>query len=224
MTRTQILSLLVTSVLAILTFDQPAYFGRVCAVGICLILLIFGAESTKGLISLILIERLSGELFFYGSELDYSKIPIYVFCFYALFRCRHDNLAKYLALPVFGVVIVAELYWYTTGYNAPQTHYYCALIAVNLIIRDLIWQRTEIFKVSDVSAIDIDFKYYFTLGVFSSVIGVMLIEYLIRHITSFSPMWAYQLYPLFMHLINFYILFLITEKLFKLRRKNSINA
>ncbi|PAJ75768.1 hypothetical protein CJF42_03360 [Pseudoalteromonas sp. NBT06-2] len=212
--------------LALLSLGNAEYFDRI------FIVYLIGVASlnTKSvniltIISILMFERLIEELVFFFNALYLAKLITYILSMFFIRYFWYDSIVKRLILPVIIVSYVAEVFWYKTGYESPRINFYIGMIWLNIITRHLLFLRVPITQKvisKNVSQTSLDWQLYSLSKWNIIVIVLMLTEYMIRHLTSFSPLSVYHSYPYTIQLLSVATLFFITNFAIQLRFK--INA
>jgi hypothetical protein len=139
---------------------------------------------------------------------------VLVKCFYYLlvvFCCyisRKDKLAIFSLMLLF-CMLVSELYWWIIDYkHTPQFTYYAAAIAIDLIIRKVILQRTVSLDVTSyLPSLRLFLWQTYTLtGVYIIVLSLTIFEYFVRHILDVQILVIYNAYSYTMFMINTLVL------------------
>jgi hypothetical protein len=200
--------------IALLTFGYAQYFDRLFI--LFLLGLILLNTSNANIISIALIflfERFFDEIVFFFSTYSYIKPIIYLLSLGLIKLFWYDQLIRRVILPTIIICIICEIYWSATSYNAPRIHSYIAMLLLNMITRHLIFLRLPLF--TQVQAIiiiknivtqplkqtSIDLPLYTLAMVNILVIVSMISEYLIRHLTGFTPLFVYKFYPYIMQFL-----------------------
>jgi|GEM_PF-1682218 len=215
-------------VLAIFSFGYAEYFDRLF-IAFLVGILIFNARNANivSIALIFLLERSIEEVIFFSSTLPLVKPFIYLASLYLIRVLWYDPFIKRFVLPSIVLCLVSELYWHITAYNAPRLHSYIAMLMLNMVTRHLIFMRVPIFQklqirplwqkqlTTPVTQIPIDLPLYSLAMGYGLVVIAMLGEYLIRHMTSFSPLVVYDFYPYAMQLLAVATLFFITHFIIK---------
>lgn len=214
--------LLVFLLLAYLSFGQPLYFDRLFLIVLLALLTI--VKINKDLASILfglLIVRSFDEATFLISDISQAKVLFYSLSFYILFKLRYDQLIRLFVGPIYLFSLFAELYWYSIGYNAPSIHTYIALISINSLFRHFLIVRKHYSLFSDLagSVNSIDYKLFRLAGFSNLLVGVLIIEYLIRHLTYFKPMLFYDIYSYIMQCVSLAIFYFVVENVLKSKFK-----
>jgi len=203
------------------TFGQADYFDRLFVCILLCLLLIDVVNRNFDFVALLLIllfERLSEEVFYFSMDLSYIKLVTYAVIVFVLYKLRYDKLVVRLAIPLTTITFIAELYWFTTNYHAPVVHYPLMLLTLNLITRHLIIHRvpyTEKLTGIEADTHSLDWPLYNIAKAFVYIISASLVEYLIRHLTHFSPVYIYNSFPFLAHVLTVLTLSYIIQYLFK---------
>ena len=220
--------------LALLSFGYAEYFDRL------FIAFLFGLfvlnKNNANIISIVVIflfERLFEEVIFWGSTYPIVKPLIYLLSLSLLRILWYDANVKRFVFPVILICLSCEFFWYATSYNAPRIHSYLAMLMLNMATRHLIFLRVPLFKryqsmplinkhiAIPLKQISLDWQLYSLAMVNGAVVIVLIGEYLIRHLTHFSPLLVYEFYPYVMQLLAVATLFFITRFIVKSKHKIS---
>jgi hypothetical protein len=139
-----------------------------------------------------------------------SKTFIYVLSSYIFFRYRYDKLATFSNALTF-CMIVAELYWWLTGYSkVPLIAYSISLVATSIITRHLILQRVLLFSFwPRIKKTPIDWNLYNLIGLAVPITALFVIEYFFRHILNIQSIVIYEAYPLLIYSTNAAVLWVL---------------
>lgn len=214
--------LLVFFLLAYLSFGHPLYFDRLFLVVLVAVLTI--VKVNKDLVSILLgllLVRSLDEVAFFISDISQAKVLFYSLSFYILFKLRHDQLIRLFVGPIYLLSLTTELYWYSIGYGAPSIHTYVVLLSINSLFRHFLIVRKHYSLLRDVagSANSIDYKLYRLAGVSNFLVGSLIIEYLIRHLTHFKPMFVYDAYSYIMQMVSLAVFYFVVDNALKSKFK-----
>tara|TARA_R110002167_G_scaffold3583_4_gene17370 strand:- start:11139 stop:11867 length:729 start_codon:yes stop_codon:yes gene_type:complete len=214
--------------IALLTFGYAQYFDRLFI--IFLLSLIFFNIHNANIISIALIfllERFFEEIIFFSSSYLFIKPLIYLLSLWLIKLFWYDKLIRRIILPTVLMCIIGEIYWYLIDYNAPRMHSYIAMLMLNMVTRHLIFLRIPIFKkfqtLSFIKNIvrlplkhtSVDIQLYSLAMVNILVVVIMIVEYLLRHLTSLEPLFIYNFYSETVHVLSATTLFLIVNFIIK---------
>jgi hypothetical protein len=121
-------------------------------------------------------------------ENEYSLVVVYIFCIFIALYCIKQLTAK-ITLIIVVFSIGAELFWWHSAYvDKPHIYYYLGVLCVTELARELLVKRVFILSeyfdfISGKVALDwqirgILFSYYM-------LIVFMLMEYFVRHLSSY---------------------------------------
>jgi hypothetical protein len=167
--------------------------------------------------------------FFYVEFMSskYWLVMSYGLAAVCIYKFWYDSMSKI----TFGVLVIsisAEVYWYVVGYDGPQIHFYFVKIAVYQLIRQLIIYRPHngyFFTGIEMKKLSIEWFIIKIKSVSISIECLMVIEYLIRHLTpNARPMLLYISYDYFMQFIGSWLIWLVLSEAYKLYKLNTINA
>lgn len=146
------------------------------------------------------------------------KIVMYLLVSGVLYYCRDDLLVYRLCFPLSLLTIVSELYWWLIEYPAPAVHFFVFSISLYMFLRYALAVRMFVtIKYLKLPAhfLDIDSSLRkiakWTIFCYSA----SLIEYLIRHTTSLSPDYIYQIAPYIQQSLTIITLTVIVDHIFK---------
>lgn len=212
----------------IVTFGNDVWFDRIFEVSlvltalfcrknvnvVVLVVIVVVGRSVEEL--LFLFEVFFNEYWFKG--LLYSSFILVAWLF------RHDIENKYLFPVIIFLCTSSEIYWFLTGYSAPQVFWYLIPYSLNLIVRFAIFMRYELvehffpgqealcfseFKIRDAHQ----------WGIY--VYAAMVFEYLIRHLFMGNLFIVYQIYPYIIQAISTYVLwYMLQENIIWLRERH----
>ena len=215
------------SLIGVVTFDYAEHFSRWFLIALVVLALanIKAREVNKsGLLMIIIFERLMEEITYPLLNNFDLKVFIYITALVLLYKFKYDKLVKYLCAPFIVLIIIIELFWQSFGYNSPRLHPYIFIMLLSLTTRHLLFMRVPITDgiAKGAKSLALDWKLYdlYKWNVF--VIVIMLVEYLIRHLTPLSPLQIYNAYTPVMHGITIAILFFLVNDF--LRSRFILNA
>jgi hypothetical protein len=133
---------------------------------------------------------------------EFVKIVFYLCVFGMAYYFRYDWVINIILLTL-TLAVVSEIYWYLTDYSAPEIFWHILLMASNLLLRDLIFSRVGIidsYYPNKGLSVNLDWVIY-KLSAFMIIIqSLMIVEYIIRHITGNSDtLLVYYSYSYFVH-------------------------
>ncbi|GHB66413.1 hypothetical protein GCM10008107_14510 [Psychrosphaera saromensis] len=199
--------------LGYLSFDYPLYFDRLFI--LVLLVLIATFKVNKNLFSIgliLLLERVLAALLFEISSEIMSKVAVYCLGLFFMYKLKFDKQVFSILLPIWLGSICAEIYWFVTNYPAPRIHTYIGLIYLNLVTRFFLIFRGHILNSKltfRISSLPLDWNLYRIAGFYNLVIAAIIIEYIIRHMTSAKPMLVYTNYSGITQLTTLVTLYLI---------------
>lgn len=216
--------LLVFLFLAYLSFGHPLYFDRLFI--IVLIALLTTVRMNKELLSTLLgllFVRSMDELAFVSSGIPHAKLIFYALSLFIIVKLRHDLLTRWFIAPIYLVSLGAEAYWYFSDYKAPSIHTYFLLLAINSGFRHFLIakQHDNLFGSCNATENSIRYRLYRLAGFSNVVVGTLIIEYLIRHLSYVKPMFVYDLYSYIMHLVSLALFYFVAESVIKSKSKFS---
>jgi hypothetical protein len=214
--------------LGIYSFGQPLFFDSISTVSFIVIAFIFRYDiNIKTVCILLLVENTLVNSAF----LTLNNNLIYVACAFtvaiiSLYFCRHDKLAKPIAL-LLVITLIAEVYWYKIDYPAPQIYFYFFKISLSLIVRQLLLYRPHglnYYLNSGASILRLDWFVYKTIWVACVVECAMISEFLIRHLLGIQALYLYNSYEYIMHALAVWVLWLVIREAIKIQHKGSLQA
>ncbi len=218
--------------LALLSFEYAEYFSLVFI--IFLLGLILRNLTNANIISvalILLLERFLEHFILLTLIYPLTKPVIYILSLYIAYKLKYDSLTRHIILPTIIIGGICEIYWFYTKYNAPILQGYIALLILNGITRHLIFMRVPTFKkyqaipyfqkkvTSTLSQTSFDLPLYILAQINMILIAMMIGEYLIRHLTPFSPLFVYKHYSEIAHILTFMAVFFITTFIFQSKFK-----
>lgn len=211
--------------LGFITIGQAELFDRLFL--LILLALAFYSLKTKNIdlfgVSLIFFTiRFMDECLYLLPNILLIKIFIYLLCYYACYKLKGDKVTQRVAFPLLTLSVIAELYWYIIDYDSPQIFYSHILIVLNLLGRRVAYFR-QFYEIKyfnkDATSISLDRVIYLVSNYYIFVISIQLVEYLIRHLTVFSPLLIYNIYPYLSQAITIWILITILDYTYNLNFK-----
>jgi len=204
-------------------FGYAEYFDRIFIV----FLVVVGLFNIKNvnvisIIVILMIERLLEEVFYFSTTFQLAKVIIYTLSIIFVYYFWYDLLVKRLILPLLIVVFIAEIYWNLIGYNPPRIHFYIEMIWLNIITRYLLFMRIPVVKKifsPKASQTSLDWQLYSLAKWNVIIIGLLVVEYLFRHLTALNPLFLYHYYKYIIQLLSFLTLFFITKHLINYKFK-----
>lgn len=192
--------------LIFLTFGNGVYFDVAFATVISTLVLTLSKDnkSISSILLACLLVNFISETFYRFTAHELARYIYYALSIYIFAKFRGDWLVRCLIFPICGLSIVAELYWYLKGYSAPEVHYYLALLALKIILRQFLsagYFRDPVPARGDYQK-TIYTTFYQLSGLSCIIVSAMLIEYLVRHLTYYNPMFVYDNYTYIMQVIN----------------------
>ena len=206
--------------LGYLSFGYPQYFDRLFfLLLLCLIVSYKRSPDLAAIGIIILVVRVSSEtLFLYQGS--YGEVICYAVSCMIIHKFKFDKHISFLLLPILVICTFAEIYWYLIGYKDPGLGFYVMLIAMNCWLRYLIIYRAHItksFPNIKLSGISLDYDLYRLSGVSNVIVTVMIVEYLVRHLTPLNPLFIYEVYTYCLQLIAILFPYLVISYLIKSR-------
>ena len=211
---------------SVFTFGEPALFDRLFLTTLALLLLIHSIRKDINIASILLIifaERLCDEAAFALMYADFIKPLTYSLCGAVLYKLKHDEWLLRIAAPVYFISVVAEVYWYVTGYNPPVIHYSIALITINFVVRHYLFMRPFLLEkyFNGAKSLKLDMQLNHVALMMILAISIQLLEYVARHLSLTQSTSAYQAYPYVTQTFTIFILVLVTDYLFNRDHKLS---
>ncbi|WDE13803.1 hypothetical protein [Thalassomonas haliotis] len=209
------------ALIGVYTFGYAEYFDRWFLLG----LVIWGLIKIKsrdvnmaGLLLILILVRLLDEISYLIIDFDIKAI-IYLFSVVVIYKLKYDQLVLFFCAPLLTLIVLVELFWFFTGYPAPQIYFYVCLLLLSLITRHLLFMRVPLTDrlTQGGKSLPLDWKFYGLSKWSVFILAAMLAEYLVRHLTILNPLHVYQLYPIFMHVIAVTSLFYLTEDYLRTR-------
>jgi len=202
--------------IGVITFDYAEHFARWFVFGLLFFTLIkINARDINmtGLLCIIIFERSIEEIAYLLLDNFNVKVFVYLSALIVLYIFKYDKLVKLFCIPLVALVILVELFWWFSGYDSPRLHPYVFMLLLNLITRHLLFMRVPLTDryATGGKSLPLDWKIYGLAKWSVLVIGVMLIEYLIRHVTPLNPLNIYYIYTPLMHAIAVTTLFFVTD-------------
>ncbi|MFT5838185.1 MAG: hypothetical protein ACI9UT_000676 [Flavobacteriales bacterium] len=161
-------------------------------------------------------------------ENEYSLVVVYIFCIFTALYCIKQLTAK-VTLIIIVSSIGAELFWWHSAYvDKPHIYYYLGVLCVTELARELLVKRVFILSeyfdlISGKVALDwqirgILFSYYM-------LIVFMLMEYFVRHLSSYhNTTFVYDNYSFVATIISGLTLVIIYMHYFHNQAKKYIAA
>jgi len=217
--------------LGYLSFDNAEYFDRLFEVVIFVFFVFYTRTlkkyefkniNTVGILAILFAERFIEEIAYYSDAWAVQEGFIYICAGIIFYKLKYDSLIKYVYFPVTLAAVFSSLYWYFRGYDAPNIHYYIALLLLNILVRHFFMMRVFIIKrLTSYKSIDKNIcilpvdRNFMTVAKVNAFLNVaMIIEYLIRHLFYLNIDYVYNYYPVTAYIISIISLFLIVEHLF----------
>lgn len=204
-----IASIAIVTVFAIISFNNPNLFNLVfISLTLSLVLLHSGHRDLITLFAILGVSRLFGELCDQAFLFDLNivdalefRLIIYAVVAIACILLRYQLLSKIILFSLI-VVIPIEIYWFTTDYPAPSIHYYYITLLHTIILRYVLIMRSGIFRfIKGIQPQNLDFNLS-ELMCFSAIINLLLIiEYLIRHLSGKPLLLVYSAFPILQHIL-----------------------
>lgn len=197
-----------------LSFGHAYYFDKLFLLVLVGLLSVF--RNNKDLfytLLLLLVARSFGEVIFLLSDKEPFKWVYYVVSILTVSQLKYDKLVPILVVPIIALCLTAELYWYLTDYAAPELHYYVLGLVINCLIRHFLVFKAHFKFYSDLKLINkpLDYSLY-KLNIVSSIVTcILIVEYLIRHLTQFTPMIVYDSYSYILQVISVLLLYLVVD-------------
>lgn len=207
----------------LLTFGYPEYFDRLvlfCLIALASFFIYKKDVSFAGVLVILLFGRLADELVFFSYAYSSAKGVIYLLAPIVLYQLRYDKLVRYLCAPIFLFSICAEVYWLQTDYDSPALHFIIAIMLHNMISKHLFFMRVPLTKKwlqHETNPLSIDWICYLIDKWTVILLAIILVEYLIRHFSTFQLFAIYDVYTPTIELISVFSVTLIINHLVSAR-------
>lgn len=203
---------------AIFSFGYAEYFDRLFIIYLIAVAILNSKNvNILTIVGILMFERLLEELIFFSNTLGIAKFATYALSMLFLRFFWYDSIVKRLVLPVIVISSVAEIYWYTIGYESPRIHFYVGMIWLNVLTRHLLFIRTPSCRqltLKGVAQTSLDLQLY-SLSKWNVIfITIMIAEYIVRHLSYVTSLIIYHSYPYAMHFLSVFALFYITNHIF----------
>lgn len=212
----------------IVTFGNDVWFDRIFFISL-IFTAIFCRKNVNVvvLVAIVFSTTIIEELFYLlDGFYDYAwfKALLYSLFLVVAWLFRHDEINKYLFPTIISVCVVAEIYWYSLGYQAPRIVWYLLPYAFNLIVRFAIFMRFELVEHFFPGKEALCFSEFRVRDAHQWAIYAciaMIFEYLLRHIAKIEISVIYQIYSYAIQAIFTYILWcVLQENIIWLRERN----
>jgi len=210
--------------IGIITIGHGELFDRfylLVLLGLITYSVIVKESNILGVATILFAANMADELLYLLPDHSTSKLLLYSLCGYILYVLKDDKITQRIAIPVFTLCVIAELYWYHTNYQAPQIYYYLGLLVINLAVRRVIYFRHLITLPSRLGTnsqlITLDNVIYNASAYFVIAIAALTLEYLIRHLSQLSITYVYYAYQYFARALLIYYLVKTIDYIFKTR-------
>lgn len=142
---------------------------------------------------------------------------IYLLLGVVIFSLANINGNKYPLRLLWLTMVSAELYWFFTDYPSPIIYPHLYMVAHSVLLLWLLFFRVVWMEKrrNQVTYIDLDRKVSQLTQWFIILQYLHISEYLIRHLTPLKPMIIYNCFPIIVHSINVYMLYLIFNTSYK---------
>lgn len=213
------------------TFGHPELFDRIILGMLVLLMLLPSVRSDINISAIILIfisERIIEELFYFTLSYNSQKLIIYSLAILVIYLMHYDKLVRYLVTPIVMLTVIAECYWYYSGYNAPAVQFYISMLLLNIFVRYLLMMRSPItneviklsqqnhdIKIKKAEPMPIDWLLYTIVASNIIAISVMIFEYMLRHILNYNQLYFYNIYPSIIHLLTILTFTVILDHIIK---------
>lgn len=182
--------------LVIFSIGNPYMFDRVALVMLILIgIAYYNNKDILSLFVILFVDRSLGIAYFQLPDaVGLGKIMLYSFVLATTYIFRYQLLAKMILCSLL-ITIPVEIYWYKTGYDAPAISYYYFVAALAVIVNYCLLMRSGLFRFwGKVRPQNFDYNQseLFFLGGCTHL--VMILEYLIRHLTGLNILVFYASY------------------------------
>lgn len=206
--------------LGFLSFGYPLQFDWLfIAFLACLTALYKRNPNIASIAFILLLVRLVGHILFYYQG-EYQEVLLYSFSAAIVYKFKFDKQSSLLLLPVLVICCISELYWLYVDYPSPELSSYVVGIALNCLLRSLLTYRAHLTQFNEnikLSGISLDYDLYRLTGVFNFIIVLMVLEYLVRHLTPLHPLVIYYAYSYCLQLISLLFPYLVISYLIKSR-------
>jgi hypothetical protein len=200
-------------IIAILTYGSWFYFDLFAIAVFTMALLL--TRFQINIASTILVITLGRAVEFISFSILSAEMPvtiiIYAITAGTLVYCKSDKLINFV-LPVFIACIASEIFWKITHYQSPQLFFSWLVISIGLLTRKFLILRPYLVhkligKIGDYSRLDWKLRKVYGLAII--IESTKLIEYLVRHVTNESPLIVYTAYPIIMHGLSCFCLWMV---------------
>lgn len=206
--------------LGFLSFGYPLQFDWLfIAFLVCLTTLYKRNPNIASIALVLLAVRGTGQVLFLY-EGAYKDLLFYATSIVIFYKFKFDQQSSFLLLPILVICCITEIYWYYLDYPAPDLSNYILSISFNCLLRNLLTYRAHLTRFNPkmkLSGISLDFDLYKLTGIYNVIIAVMIVEYLIRHLTPLNPLLIYQVYSYILQLITLMFPYLVISYLIKSR-------
>lgn len=202
------LLLLLVVILGYLSFGYPLYFDQLTLFVLVGSLALYKLDQNLASIAfIILLVRILNEVLF-AYEGVYQDFLFYLGSFLFAYKFKFDSQVKRVLIPLLTACCLAHIYWYFIEYEGPHLGIYVLAVALNCLLRYLLMFRAHLttkLPYLNLSGITLDYDIY-RLASFSNIlISLMVIEYLIRHLTPLNPLIVYETYSYALQVILLFI-------------------
>jgi hypothetical protein len=216
------------AVVGLLTFGQPLAFDLIQTV--TLLFVSVACRKHINLLSICIILLVSqcamnGYYLVYDNTW-YWKVFTYS-CTAILLYYFHGDRANNTALVFFVLTLITECYWVTVGYSAPQLFFIFWKINIYILCRFAFVYRPHYLRIrrklnANVTPLDNHLYKLHTWVLYLQCL--MILEYLIRHLTAFKPLYVYSAYEYIMQAMGVFVFYMITITFVRIWQKTRLTA
>lgn len=222
------LSALTFACFAVFTYGRWHYFD-IFAIFVLLSALLISRFNINIAATIIIIAAgrlLETIAFYFITNMWYTKAAVYLIVLFTLFYSRHDKLFT-LSFITFALCIAAEQWWYHIDYPAPEIFYSMLTIAISLVVRKLLIIRPYLVyqvtgKNADFTRVDWHIARVYSIAIMLE--SAYVLEYIVRHTIGLHITTIYSLYPILMHALGSFTLYLIFRYVLEMRLPNKMKA
>lgn len=230
------IALVVVMSLGILTFGDNESFDLIfMSVLFAGIILTLKLPDVWTILLIVFIARLLDKgLLYYTSSSWFSEVLVYL----AMLLLLHKFRIKYFYYPLLALLsltIAAEIHWLVNGYDPtftgssakPDLYFYWGYVVIIVSVIALVNLRTlwieRLFNV-ETQFTDLDYDLGNLYIAFLMLEMPMILEYLVRHITPYNPLFIYAYYTEIKHLFGAVLMFLILRLFLRESAKRLLKA
>lgn len=202
------------SAFGLISFNNPYIFDVTFSLFLVLLSLLY--KDNRDVLSLaviLVVAKIIGYwtvwLYDHFASFMAFKLAVYLACLACCLLFRYQTLAKLIALNIL-IGVLAEVYWFTTDYAAPEIHFYYVIAVQAMIIRYFLMMRPAIFRCwHDVKPQKFDgslSELFFASATYSLIMST---EYLVRHVLNINLLFFYSINEYVQHMIGLILLLII---------------